>query len=470
MAETLKVRNPLNQELVGELGWQDQAALNEALAKASSQFEKWRIAPSYQRSELLAEVATELETRKEEFAELIRKEAGKPISYARAEVDRGVGVLNWAAAETQRFAGELLRLDTTLSGRPGFGINTRFPRGVILGITPFNFPLNLVLHKIAPAVAAGCSIVIKPSPFTPLTSMKLAELFSKRVPDLVQVVLATDADTAALTSAKEIAFVSFTGSAKVGWTIRKQVPEKPCALELGGNAWALVMEDTPRSAFAGIADRITRAAYGYAGQSCISVQNIAIAESSWKELSEAILASTRKIPFGDTLDPATVSGPVIHLAAAGKIRQKIAALPKHFRSVSSEAGKAVPDSTVIPPTALVTDRSIDEGLTDEIVQEEVFAPLVTLARFSRLEAVIQQVNSSHYGLQAGVYTQDLAKIEMLYRELKVGGLVVNDVPTTRYDHQPYGGVKQSGEAREGIRYAMEEMTYSKFLALSSTLP
>src|SRR6185437_7303884 len=203
----------------------------------------------------------------------LSREAGKPMTYTQIEIDRALGTLRWAAAETQRFAGELLRTDATRSGRAGFGIHQRFPRGVILGITPFNFPLNLVLHKVAPAIASGCTLVIKPSPATPMTALLVAELFEKAQPGLAQVILADDALTEELTRSREIAMVSFTGSARVGHLVQKQAYDKPVVLELGGNAWCVVLEDVPRSVLPAISKKIAGAAFGYAGQSCISVQN-----------------------------------------------------------------------------------------------------------------------------------------------------------------------------------------------------
>jgi acyl-CoA reductase-like NAD-dependent aldehyde dehydrogenase len=461
----LLVQDPYDGKTISELAWSTPAETRSALEVATRTFERWRTSPSWERSELLETIARDLEASRDEYAELIRQEAGKPIAYARVEVERAIGVFSWAAGETKRFGGEALRLDTTRSGRPGIGIHQKFPRGVVLGITPFNFPLNLVAHKVAPAIAAGCPIVIKPSPYTPLSSIRLARAIEARVPGLAQVILADDTLTAELTRAPEIAQISFTGSARVGWMIRKQAPEKPTTLELGGNAWVIVLEDTPQSAFPGIAKRIAQGAYGYAGQSCISVQNAAIAADAWESLKGELAKATLAAPYGDPSRAEVISGPVIRAQAGEKIRSKLASAPPGSEIVRSQAlhGES---SRVIAP-ALVILNGPDSPR--DLVQEELFGPAMTARSVSSLDEIVALVNSSRYGLQAGVYTQNLAAIERLYRDLSVGGLVINDVPTTRYDHQPYGGVKDSGQGREGVRYAMEDFCESKFLALSSRL-
>ena len=461
------VANPYHGQPLAELAYAEPAEIATALQNATLLFRKWgKSSSSFERSEILKNVSLALEARRDQFAMLICHEAGKPIAYALAEVERAIGVLRWASAEALRFTGELLNLDTAASGRAGFGIASRFPRGPVLGITPFNFPLNLVLHKIAPAVACGCPILIKPSPFTPLTALALAKLFSEQLPHLVQILLADAEATAKLTQAPEIATVSFTGSAPVGWQIRKQAPLKPTTLELGGNAWVIVTDDTLPEHFPKIINRIVGAAYGYAGQSCISVQNAAIAASRFEEFKTLLIEATENVAYGDPERKEVISGPVINTGAVSRIKNSLANLPKGSEKFTSRnlVGEAHPDSVLAP--TLIT---VSEGEKGPIVQEEIFAPIMTLQRFTTLENLVTSVNSGHYGLQAGVYTQNLSTIQALYKKLDVGGVVVNDVPTTRYDHQPYGGQKDSGQGREGIRYAMEEMTEVKFLALSSQI-
>jgi glyceraldehyde-3-phosphate dehydrogenase (NADP+) len=470
----LLVKNPYNQQTLAELSFATLTEAQNSLGTAQLAFQKWRTSSAWDRSEILLHAAAQLKKEQEEFAQLICAEAGKPIQLARIEVERAIGVLSWASAEALRFSGELLRLDSNSASRSGFGIHTRFPKGIILGITPYNFPLNLVMHKVAPAIASGCSILIKPSPFTPLTAMRLAQLFEPLVPGLVQVILADDETTALLTQDPQAAHISFTGSAKVGWIIRKQAPEKSTTLELGGNAWVIVMEDTPRELFPAIAQRICGAAYGYAGQSCISVQNAAISSNIWNEFEPHLISATQRTPFGNPQENSVITGPLIHENAATRVKTQIQSIPSDGVSYSSnheiqsQAGRIAKASLIAPTLIVLPEAQIGTPLPS-IVQEEIFAPVMMARKFNEIESIIQQVNSSRYGLQAGVYTQNWPTIERLYRELEVGGLIVNDVPTTRYDHQPYGGVKDSGQGREGVRYAMEEMTDSKFLALSSQI-
>lgn len=464
---TLRIQSPYSGEILAELAFATPEEISTSVQAARAAFEKWRHSTAWERSQLLGEVVVRLEAQKEEFASLICAEAGKPIQLARAEVDRALGVLRWTIAETQRFAGELLRLDVGPTGRAGFGIHTRFPRGVVLGITPFNFPLNLAMHKVAPAVASGCTIIVKPSPYTPLTALRMAKLFEDLVPGLVQVCVADDASTAELTRRSEISFVSFTGSTQVGWKIRQQAPEKPTALELGGNAWVILLEDAAPAAFEAISRRIAGAAFGYAGQSCISVQNVAVASGVWGEFQKHLKTATETTAYGDPRLASVVAGPVIHSKAADRIRGQLTGVAGVEMVCSGRREGAVESPALVTPTLVLMGA---DGGPAGLVQEELFGPVMTARGFDDLGAVIAKINSSRYGLQAGVFTQNWAAIERLYRELEVGGLVVNDVPTTRYDHQPYGGVKESGQGREGVRYAMEEMTESKFLALSSVLP
>lgn len=475
-AKLITIRDPYSGKMIRELPFASREEAQLSLQRAEHAFDRWKRSSAWEKSEALLHVARDLESSKSDFAKLICQEAGKPIQLAQSEVDRAINVIKWAAVEAQRFSGELLRLDVTRSGRQGFGIHTHFPRGVILGITPFNFPLNLVMHKVAPAVAAGCSILIKPSPSTPLTTLKLSALFEKVCPGVVQCILADDALTEELTRSTKISMVSFTGSARVGKLIQKQSYDKPVVLELGGNAWAIVMGDVPSSAFPAVAKKIALGAYGYAGQSCISVQNVAVASSIWPEFEKELRAATEITPFGNPSEADVLSGPVINDVAATRIRnelKKLEASPVEFVTSSKNYGSIVPGSAcLIAPTLILAQDLITQTSPPvrSFQQEEIFAPVMLAGKFDSLDDLIGLINSSPYGLQTGVFTQNLAAIERLYRDLQVGGLVVNDAPTTRYDHQPYGGVKESGQGREGVRYAMEEMSYSKFLALSGQLP
>lgn len=473
---TIQIRNPYSNEILNELTHTCDADVATALDSAHQAFQVWRHSTAWQRSEFLRLLALQLESEKEQFAELICSESGKPISLARGETDRALNVLRWAAAEAQRFSGELIRLDAHAPGRTGFGIHNRFPRGVVLGITPYNFPLNLVVHKLAPAIASGCSILIKPSLFAPLTALRLVDLINRvqaanalNIPkDLVQVILPSDQATAQLTQHPKVATLSFTGSAKVGWAIRRQAPEKPTTLELGGNAWVIVAEDTPSDQLPGIALKIASAAYGYAGQTCISVQNVAVSQKHWPEFQTLLRDATLSTTSGNPALPSITCGPLIHLQAANRIRKLLTQLPVGCELVAKNGSSGDPD-TLVQPSLILSNRACDdrESLNNELTQEEIFGPVMLARPYSDLSAAISAVNSGRYGLQAGVFTQNWPTMQQLYRDLDVGGLMVNEVPSTRYDQQPYGGVKESGAGREGIIYAMQEMTESKFLALHS---
>jgi acyl-CoA reductase-like NAD-dependent aldehyde dehydrogenase len=480
MTDKLVVKNPYSAAVLSELHFATPQESAKAIERAKAAFTQWKNTPAWQRTETLLAVAQDLETRKQEFAQTLCAEAGKPITLSLVEIDRGISVLRWAAGEISRFSGELLRLDAARTGRAGFGLHTRFPRGVILGITPFNFPLNLVMHKVAPAVASGCAILIKPSPATPLTALKLAEAFDKALPKncqgLVQVILADDRLTEDLTRSSDIAMVSFTGSARVGKLIQQQAYDKPVTLELGGNAWCIIMEDVPASAYPAIAKKISGGAYGYAGQTCISVQNVAVASSAWNDVRSQLSQATQAFAFGEPTVSEVLSGPVINEGAAKRIRGELAkassAHAEIIRSSKIHGNVADGSANMIAPSLILAPESVTtlSGDMRSLQREEIFAPVMMAGKFDRIDDLIQTMNSSAYGLQAGVFTQNLSVIEKLYKELEVGGLIINDVPTTRYDHQPYGGVKDSGHGREGVRYAMEEMTYSKFLALSGLYP
>jgi len=456
-------RNPYTGESLALLSGSNDDEIRLILAQAVQSFARWRRSTADRRAEVLLGIATQIEKQRAEFAKLLIEEAGKPIRLAQIEVDRALQVFRWAAGEAQRFSGELLLLDA-FPGRPsGLGITQRFPRGVVLGITPFNFPLNLVAHKVAPAIACGSSILIKPSPYTPQVALKLAQIVESLEPHLMQVVMASDSQTEALTKSPEIATISFTGSSQVGWKIRRQAPEKPTTLELGGSAWVIVTRGEHSFPIEEIATRILRGAYGYAGQSCISVQNIAVHQDHAQALLQELRTQTESFTYGDPTHPDTFCGPVIHAQAATRIRQALAsAKVLATANRSSQRGALTPETLIAPSLIQIEDWA------GPLVRDELFGPVVNFGVYDDLGKLVAQINSGPYGLQTGIFTTHWPTISNLYTDLDVGGVIINDIPTTRYDHQPYGGVKQSGLGREGIRAAMDEMTEPKFLALSSS--
>lgn len=457
------VKNPYSGETLGEAPLLSAPDLGEKLRLARQGFEVWRRAKAYDRALALENAAARLEQRKESFIQALAVEAGKPLAFAKVEVERAVQNLKLASFEARSPHGELNRLDTLPNGRSGFGIIERVPVGVVLGITPFNFPVNLTIHKIAPALASGCSVVIKPSPFTPLITLRLAELFQDLPEGVLQILPVADERMDALTRSKEIAMVSFTGSTRIGHLIRDRNPDKPVTLELGGNAWVIVDESTDEADFPKIAKKIAGGAYGYAGQSCISVQNVLVHASRAQRLRALLEQETANCKTGSPLEEGVTCGPVINAAAFDRLSAILNGRKRLGLNGADDRSKQL-----IRPS-FVELGDVSSALNNELVQEEIFGPAFTLTSYTDASAAIHAVNSGRYGLQCGVYTRRLSFAERCFRELDVGGVIVNDVSTTRFDDAPYGGLKDSGEGREGVRYAMEEMTVRKFMALSSEI-
>ena len=471
---TIVVRDPFTGELLAELPHAGPDDIAQAIDGAESAFGPWSRTRSHERSALLNALADALSARGGEFAELIAGESGKPITYAESEVARSVTVFRWAAAETLRFAGELVRTDAESFGRAGFGIHARVPRGVLLGITPYNWPLLTVAHKVAPALAVGCTMIVKPSVFTPLTALRLAGLMREcDAPEgLMPVVLADDSDTVRLTQSSSVAMVTFTGSPQVGARIRAQAVDRPVTLELGGNAWVGVFPDVDPQFFPHIVRRITATGFGYAGQGCLSVQNVAVWHPRAEEFIGLLRAATRDLPYGATRAREVISGPVIDSRAAARIGREVDIASRAYEIVRSVNLVGMPAAEnkdlLIPPSLVVMDRLPS---TASITEEEIFGPVVTVSRFEGVDQFVAQVNASRYGLQTGIFTDHWPTIERVHREAHVGAVMVNDVSTLRYDHVPFGGgILDSGQGREGVRYAMEEMTQSRFLAVSASLP
>jgi len=456
-AEKVEVRNPYNQEVIAVVSYASARDAEEAIARAASAFETTRQLPSYRRAEVLRRVANELTARKEELAELITLEAGKPIRDARIEVARAVQTFTVAAEEAKRLGGELLPLDWLAGSENRWAVVRRFPIGPILGITPFNFPLNLVAHKVAPALASGNPIIIKPAPQTPLSALRLGEIVCEAGwPEGGLSVLPCSNDVAGQMLADErIKKLTFTGSAQVGWMLKAQAPKKKVTLELGGNAAVIVHEDADLD---WAAKRCVQGGFAYAGQTCISVQRIYVHEAVYEPFLERVLEGVRNLIVGDPRDERTDVGPMISVSAAERaetwIREAVQSGAKVL--IGGERSGAF-----LMPTVL-TDVTPEM----KVSCEEVFAPVVIVSRYADFDEAIGQVNASRYGLQAGVFTRDVNRIFHAYQAIDVGGLIINDVPTYRADHMPYGGVKDSGFGREGVRSAIEEMTELRVLVLN----
>ena len=450
-----EVISPVDGSVAGRHGTPSPQEAEAAVAAAEAAVQNCRGLPAADRAEALNHVAGRIAARADEFAELITAESGKPIRWSRAEVRRAVSTFAWAAGEAQRWSGQLQRLDTDPAAAGRLALVRRFPVGPVLGITPFNFPLNLVAHKVAPAIAVGAPIVIKPAPATPLTALLLGELLAETgLPEGSWSVLPVGNEAAAgLARDPRLPVVSFTGSERVGMALRDELPGKRVILELGGNAAAVVLADYPDLARA--AERIATFGTYQAGQSCISVQRVLVDEPIAEDFLPLLADAVRALPAGSPWDENTVVGPLISAAAADRVEAWIAESGGSVLVGGPRRGNEV------PPTLLT---GVPAGA--KVVTEEVFGPVLVVDRVRGADGAIAAINASRFGLQAGVFTRDLPTAFRLHRELQVGGVVIGDVPSYRADQMPYGGTKSSGQGREGLRSAMTDLTEERVLVLT----
>lgn len=452
-----EIRAPYDDAVIAQVFQGTRADAELAIASAVKAFGTTRRLPAFERQRVLRRVAQSISQRKDEFSRTLAQEAGKPIKAARTEVDRAVFTFNVAAEESTRIYGEYLPLDWQEYTAGRWGIVRRFPLGPIAGITPFNFPLNLVAHKVAPAIAAGCPLVLKPAPQTPLCSILLAEAVQQAGwPDGgLNVIPLSNEDAGLLVSDDRLKMISFTGSAAVGWAIKRNAGKKKVILELGGNA-ALIVHSDADIPFA--AERCVAGAFGYAGQTCISVQRVLVERSVYGKFVDLLVAGASKLRVGDPMEESTDVGPVIRESDAIRAADWIQEAVRGGARLLCGGQRT---GSLLEPTVLTGTRS-----DMKVNCQEVFAPVVTVEPYDDFDKAIRQVNNSAYGLQAGLFTRDAKLMFTAYEELEVGGLIAGDVPSFRIDHMPYGGVKDSGLGREGLRYAIEEMTEPKLLVMN----
>lgn len=428
--------------------------LELATDRAAKSFATTRKMTSYERQQILLAAHRHLADRHEELSRTVALEAGKPIRTARAEVDRALFTFQLAAEEATRITGEYLPLDVQASSAGRWGLVKRFPLGPIAGITPFNFPANLVAHKLAPAMAAGCPIVIKPAPQTPLSAMLLADAVqhAEWPEGALSVMPLSNEDAGSLVEDERFKLLSFTGSAKVGWEMKKRCGRKRIVLELGGNAGCIVHSDAEIDY---AAQRVANGAFTYAGQSCISVQRVFVQKKKYEEFLAALVPIAEKLKAGDPMSEATDIGPMIRESDAVRVEEWLDEARNGGATVLCGGHRK---GTVVDATVLThTDPKMRVNCL------EVFAPVVTVEPYDDFEEALGWVNDSLFGLQAGVFTNDARLVMKAFETIEVGGLVAGDVPTFRMDNMPYGGVKESGLGREGVRYAIEEMTERKIL-------
>ncbi|MFH2057121.1 MAG: aldehyde dehydrogenase family protein [bacterium] len=453
----LEVRSPYDGKLVGRTAAATKSDYTRAIAAAHRAFQQTRKLHSYQREAILAQIAEGLEKNAEKLARSISLEMGKVIRDARGEVARAVSTFRVAAEEAKRLPGEIIDLDWLPGHEERTGLIRRFPIGVIAGISPFNFPLNLVAHKVAPAIASGNTIVLKPASKTPLVALMLAEIVDKTdLPKGAFSVLPGSAkEAAALLEDERVKLITFTGSSLVGWQIRRNCGKKKVVLELGGNAGVIVADDADLDL---AVQRLIYGGFSVNGQSCISVQRIMVHEKVYNRFLRKFAALVRSLKVGNPLSEKSDVSAMVDKESTqqvkGWIEEAVAAGARVLVGGQVRRG-------VLLPTVLTNVKP-----QMNVCLKEVFAPLVDIFKYRDFKKAVREVNNSSYGLQAGVFTNRLDDIMYAFEEIETGGVVVNDVPTYRADHMPYGGVKASGMQREGIRYAIEDMTEIKILVLN----
>lgn len=453
------VNDPFDGAVIGSVGYASHEQARQAIDDSRRAFASFRHMPAYQRAEILSKTSEGIRERKEEIAMMITRESGKPITLARIEVDRAIFTFRAAAEACPRAAeGEVMDMSVTASGIGRTGSFRYFPLGVILAITPFNYPLNLVAHKVAPAIAAGNSVVLKPAPQTPFTSFILADILQAAgLPAGVLNVVPCENDVAeSMVRDERVAMISFTGSDAVGWKLKSIAGRAKVALELGGNGCVIVHDAED---LAKVTESLALAAFNYAGQICISLQNLLVKREHYQFVLDRMIEAAKRTTPSDPKDASTVLGPMISAVAASKVERWIQA------AVSAGAMRHTGELTepnLLSPTVL-TDVPVDS----EIYQSEAFAPVVIVQPYDSFDEALEIVNRSKYGLQAGLFTNDVRLIQQAYDQLEVGGLIVNDSNSFRLDTMPYGGVKSSGFGREGIIFAMREMSEVKMLVVKS---
>lgn len=458
--ERLEVRARHDNALVAVTYWTPEVAIEQAVQTAVATRATMARMEVRERAAILHRMADAVAARSEELVRWLALEAGKPVQAGRIEVDRCVFTLRNSAEEALRIPNELFPLDAHPAGRGRCALVRRVPVGAVLAITPFNFPVNLVAHKLGPAIAAGCPVVLKPSPKTPVTALLLAEI--ARAAGLpagaLSVIQARDEQAQRLCADDRFQLLSFTGSAAVGWQLKARAGKKRVVLELGGNAGCIVHSDADLDY---AAERCVAGGFAYSGQSCISVQRIFVHRPVYEKFVSRLVERAEALRVGDPLAEETDVGPMITEAAAARVADWVA---EAVRSGARALCGARREGAFYDPTVLV---DTDPGM--KVNCEEVFGPVVTVTAYDDFDRALEAVNASPYGLQAGVFTRELERIQRAWEVLEVGGVIANDVPTFRVDHMPYGGVKDSGLGREGPRYAIEEMTEHRLLVLRSGL-
>jgi acyl-CoA reductase-like NAD-dependent aldehyde dehydrogenase len=448
----LEVRSPYSGEVVGRVAKAGAEETTRAIDAAERAMRE--PLPAHKRAEILVRVAGALGRRHDEVARLISDEAGKPMKAARVEARRAMSTYTFAAVEARKLAGEMVPMDAAQAGEGKLAFTLRSPIGIVGAITPFNFPLNLVAHKLAPALAAGCAVVLKPASQTPLSALLLAELEEEAglPPGWLNVVAGSASEIGDVLVADErVKAITFTGSGTTGWRLKERAPKKRVNLELGNATPVIVCADAPELTV----DKIAANAFSYAGQSCISIQRVYVMQDVWDDFMREFVPKVEALKVGDPADEETDVGPVIDDDARERILEWI-------RETSGDVitGGNTTDDGLIRPTVIVNPEP-----SDKVTCEEVFGPVVTLTKTASLDEAIELANSTRYGLQAGIFTGSLNAALTAAQRLEFGGVTVNEAPTFRADQMPYGGVKDSGNTREGPHYAVRELTEERLVVI-----
>lgn len=454
------VINPFTNETVAEVFVPDDKQFDRSANYLLKAFEKYKNIPAYVKSELLYKVSSKISKSKERLAELITTETGKPIKFSRVEIGRAVLTFRIGAEESTKINGEVLPLDLLRGSENKLGIVRRFPLGLILGITPWNFPINLVAHKVSPALASSNVILIKPSSNSPLSGIEVGKIIHESCEELgldfcpINVLPLGGTDMDKHVSDERIKMISFTGSSDIGWKLKTRSAKQRVSLELGGNAGVILDEDTDINT---AVPKLLIGGFSVAGQSCISVQRIYIHEKIYSDFKALFVEEAKKIKFGNPFEEDTVVGPMITETEAQRAEEWIAEARKEGANILTGGGRK----------GAVLEPAIIENAPNHVNVKcsEVFAPVMTIEPYKNFEDAVIEINNSRFGLQAGVFTNNLQNVLYAYNNIHTGGIVINDVSAYRMDSMPYGGVKDSGNAREGVTYAIKEMTEEKILVL-----
>ncbi len=450
-----EIRDPYTGEIIAEFSLADEKDIEEASEGVLRAFKKFKLSSS-ERRKILFQISKKIRERAEELVKWVVREAGKPLTLAKMEVERCAQTFEMAGGEILNYGGEVIPIDVTDWTGNYFGFFRYFPRGPVLAITPFNFPLNLLAHKIAPAIAIGAPFVVKPAPQTPVCAYNLLKIaYESGLPsEFASLIYCTNELAEKMVKMEEFEILSFTGSAKVGWYLEGIAGRKKVLLELGGNAPAIVHKDAD---IKWSARRIVLGGFMYAGQICISVQRVYVHNEIYEKFKEELISATGDLKVGNPFEKDVVVGPVINAESAERIENWIEKAVKNGARLLTAKRR---EGNLIYPVIL---ENPPEG--EEVVREEIFGPVICIFPYNDIRSAIEKANDTKYGLQAGIFTKDINLALSAYEELDYGGVIINDYPTFRTDNFPYGGIKASGMGREGIKYAMLEMSEIKMCVI-----